>query len=184
MESVFTAPYMCVFTHFLLESFLWGLAPIQTHFTHYSHHAKMISPLLSHIRLLRKRSAVPKHYQSLFPVQIYPVSLAVNHFFVPFCFPQTLKRIGVVSLQCSLISIPFYSPPPCRRQSDCDRRLQHTAASGADGVRESPLLDRSAAADDRAHRQNDARGSHQDPSSHYRAHGHPCGPRASHGRVQ
>lgn len=105
---------MCVFTHFLLESFLWGLALIQTHFPHYSHHAKLISPLLSHIRLLRKCSPVPKHYKSLFPVQIYPVSLAVNHFFVLFCFPhmQDLKKwCSLSSLLTNFHSLVLQPPP-------------------------------------------------------------------------
>lgn len=110
---------VCVFTHFLMESFLWGLALIQTHFTHYSHHAKTISLLLSHIRLLRKCSPVPKHYKSLLPVQIYPVSLAVNHCFVPFCFPLIARLKCRCSFSSVLINVyslvlpihPHPSPP-------------------------------------------------------------------------
>lgn len=57
--------------------------------------------------------------------------------------------INVYSLVLPIHPTPH--PHPHRRQSHCDRRLQHLAAGGFNGLRESPLLDRSAAADDRAH---------------------------------
>ncbi len=71
-----------------------------------------------------------------------------------------------------------------RSQSDRDRWLQHPAAGGPDGVREPPVLDWQAAADDRTHRQDDEGGTHQDSGSHRLPERHPRRPWAGHEGVQ